>query len=68
MKDWGEFSFGLGLGACITALVIGFLVDVDIEAHKEAALPKHCRVGEKVLMTTAPHAELYECEANWVRK
>lgn len=36
--------------------------------HKEAALPATCVVGERVLMTTAPKTEYYECEAHWTRK
>lgn len=36
--------------------------------HREATLPDRCSVGEQVLMTSAPTAELYVCETHWVRK
>lgn len=56
--------------------ILGVLLSMVIETamlpntnvRPEAKVPEICRVGEQVLMTTAPRAELYVCESHWVRK
>jgi hypothetical protein len=68
MSD-GWWGFGVGAAvATVVWLAVMMASWTDISVHKEARLPGTCQPGERVLMTTAPKAEYYECEAHWVRK
>jgi hypothetical protein len=59
--------FGIG-GVCVAVIVLLLPIIPEPRPHREAALSESCHVGDKVIMTTAPKAEYYECEAHWVRK
>jgi hypothetical protein len=63
-----NFSAGFMVGFIVGVLLVLWLFAVDTDVKREAKLPDWCRPGERVLMTTAPKAEYYECEAHWVRK
>lgn len=59
--------------AIVAGLGFGALMQATIDApsdviRREAKLPEQCKPGEQVLFTSAPTAELFVCEAHWVRK
>lgn len=58
---------GVVAGVLIMLAALGF-ASPGTNPHKEATLPSICRPGEQIIMITAPQAELYSCEAHWVRK
>jgi hypothetical protein len=63
-----KFGAGFILGFWIlSAILVRFYIPSS-DVMREATLPPNCLPGAKVLMTTAPKAEYYECEAHWVRK
>lgn len=68
METFRDFILGVAIGAILTCMVMGSFVNPRLDIHPEAQLPKHCKAGEQVLMTTGPVAELYACEDHWVRK
>jgi hypothetical protein len=71
VSERNDFLAGVGVTAIGATLIIWAFraaIGPNFDVRKEMALPKHCYVGEKVIMTSAPKAEYYECEAGWVRK
>lgn len=63
-----DFAFGFCTGVILALVFLGIVLSVDTNPKREAALPQHCKVGQQILMTTAPQVELYVCESRWVRK
>ena len=70
MKTIDFASWFLGFLSCALCVVVILVphYEPDILVYKKAALPDHCQVGNKVIVTTPTPNEYYECEAHWVRR